>query len=384
MKFDFTTANRIIFGEGVLEQAGALAAERGRRALIVTGSTVERARQLIELLESEGLEAATFPVPGEPTVVLAKEGLALVKSMRAQLVLGFGGGSAIDAGKAIAALATNGDDPLEFLEVIGEGKPLVNDPLPYIAIPTTAGTGSEVTRNAVLASREYRVKVSLRSAKMIPDVALIDPLLTYSVPPAVTAYTGMDALTQVIEPYLTRNRNPFTDTLAREGMLRGAGTLVPAYQDGKDREARRQMAFTSLMGGLALANAGLGAVHGFAGPFGGMYDAPHGAICAALLPHVMHVNLLRAQERRDNQELLKRFDDVAGFLTGAPHAAAEDGVRWLESLADTLEIPPLGTYGFERGDFEILIEKASVSSSMKGNPVELSNAEMALILERAM
>jgi alcohol dehydrogenase class IV len=236
----------------------------------------------------------------------------------------------------------------------------------------------------VLASKEHQVKVSLRSAKMIPDVALIDPRLTYSVPPEVTAYTGMDALTQVIEPYLTRRRNPFTDAFAKQGMLRGAGTLVRAYQNGDDQEARRQMAYTSLMGGLSLANAGLGAAHGFAGPFGGLFDAPHGAICAALLPHVMHVNLLRARENNEDQDLLKRFDEVAGFLTGAPHASAEDGVQWLLSLSETLEIPPLREYGFEREDFSQLIEKASVSSSMKGNPIELSEADMATILELAM
>jgi alcohol dehydrogenase class IV len=384
MNFDFATANRILFGEGVLEQAGTLAAELGTRALVVTGSSVERAGRLIDLLASEGLAVTTFSIPAEPTVALVKEGVSAAKSFETDLIVGFGGGSAIDAGKAIAALVTNGDEPLDFLEVIGQGKPLVSDPLPYLAIPTTAGTGSEVTRNAVLASKEHQVKVSLRSARMIPDVAMIDPRLTYSLPPNVTAYTGMDALTQVIEPYLTRKRNPFTDTFAREGMQRGAGSLVRAYQDGTDREARQEMTYTSLMGGLSLANAGLGAAHGFAGPFGGMFDAPHGAICAALLPHVMYVNLMRIQENTDYKELQKRFDDVAGLLTGAPHATAEDGVQWLSSLAETLAIPSLSAYGFGREDFDVLIDKASISSSMKGNPVQLSKSDMALILERAM
>jgi alcohol dehydrogenase class IV len=382
--FEFATANRILFGEGMLSRAGSLAVEFGKCALVVTGSRVEHARPLLELLDEYGLEVSTFSVPEEPTVALVKQGVAVARSTEAELVLGFGGGSAIDAGKAIAALVTNGDDPLEFLEVVGQGKPLKAPPLPYIAIPTTAGTGSEVTRNAVLASKQHKVKVSLRSEKMIPDIALIDPVLTYSVPPEVTAFTGMDALTQVIEPYLTRKRNSLTDSFAREGMLRGAGTLVSAFQDGGDQEARRQMAFVSLMGGLSLANAGLGAVHGFAGPFGGMYDAPHGAICAALVPHVMKVNLFRARESQQDSDLLKRFDDVASFLTGAPHASAEDGVQWLHSLSETLEIPPLGSYGFMRADFQTLIEKASVSSSMKGNPVELSMTDMEMILERAL
>jgi alcohol dehydrogenase class IV len=383
MKFDFATANRILFGEQTFEQAGQIAFEFGKRALVVTGGSVERAGRLVEKLEAEGMTVSTFAVPGEPTVQLAKEGIAAAKTFSPDLIIGFGGGSAIDAGKAVAALVTNGDEPLDFLEVIGEGQPLTHNPLPCMAIPTTAGTGSEVTRNAVLASGQHQVKVSLRSARMIPDVALVDPQLTYSVPPEVTAYTGLDALTQVIEPYLSRRRNSLTDMFAREGMLRGAGALLRAYQDGNDAEARLQMAFTSLMGGLSLANAGLGAVHGFAGPFGGMYAAPHGAICAALLPHVMHVNLLKAREL-DRQDLLKRFDDVAIYLTGAPHASAEDGVQWLGSLADSLNIPLLGEYGLKRDGFGELIEKAAVSSSMKGNPVELNEADMTMILERAM
>ncbi len=247
-----------------------------------------------------------------------------------------------------------------------------------MAIPTTAGTGSEVTRNAVLASKQHQVKVSLRSVKMIPDIALVDPALTYSMTPEVTAYTGMDALTQVIEPYLTRKRNAFTDAFAKEGMQRGAGALERAYKNAGDHEARRQMAYTSLMGGLSLANAGLGAAHGFAGPFGGLFEAPHGAICAALIPHVMHVNLTLAREQKDDQDLLDRFHNVASFLTGSPRATAEEGVQWLISLAETLAIPALSTYGFKHEDFDVLIKKASVSSSMKGNPIQLSEADMAL------
>lgn len=384
VSFDFATANRILFGEGVLDQAGTICAELGERALVVTGSSVGRAQPLLELLQNQAIDVDHFLVPQEPTIEIARQGVQKARSFGAQVILGIGGGSAIDAGKAIAALATNGEEPLEFLEVIGEGKPLLQDPLPYIAIPTTAGTGSEVTRNAVLASKQQLVKVSLRSARMIPRVALVDPVLTYSVPPDVTAYTGMDALTQVIEPFLSLKRNSFTDLFAREGMRRGAVAIVRAFQNGEDPFARRQMAFASLMGGLSLANAGLGAVHGFAGPFGGMFDAPHGAICATLLPHVMHVNLMRARADGDQAELLRRFGEVAVLLTGTSGAEGEDAVRWLESLTAALAIPPLGTYGFDRGDFDLLIEKASVSSSMKGNPISLSAEDKAQILERAL
>ena len=384
MSFEFATATRIIFGAGKLAEVGSLAAEMGSRALVVTGKSAYRAAPLLQLLADDGVQAKTFAVPGEPTIVLAQEGVRLARESGCDMVIGFGGGSALDAGKAIAALMTNDGDPLDYLEVIGAGQSLQQPPAHYIAIPTTAGTGAEVTRNAVLASPEHRVKVSLRSPLMLPRLALVDPELTHSMPPAITASTGMDALTQCIEPYLSNHANPLTDALCREGIQRAARSLRRAYEQGDDPTAREDMALASLCGGLALANAKLGAVHGFAGPLGGMFDAPHGAICARLLPFVMEANLKALKQRAPHSPMLPRFDDVAQWLTGSPAATAQDGVNWLHDLSAALDIPPLSDYDVTAADFDALIEKAGRSSSMKGNPIPLTPDELQAILAQAV
>lgn len=384
IKFEFATATQIIFGAGSLKQVGPLAAELGRQALVVTGQRIDRAQPLLENLAAHGVEAVTFAVVGEPTISLAQQGVEQARAARCNLVIGFGGGSAIDAGKAIAALLTNPGDPLDYLEVIGRGQPLAHPPVPYIAIPTTAGTGSEVTRNAVLGSPEHKVKVSLRSPLMLPRVAVVDPELTYDLPPAITASTGLDALTQVLEPLVSNKANPMTDAVCREGLRRAACSLRRAYENGSDQAAREDMALTSLFGGLALANAKLGAVHGFAAVLGGMFPAPHGAVCAVLLPHVMAVNVQALQARQPEHETLQRYDEVARILTGHPHAAAGDGVKWVQELVQALHVPGLSTYGLTTPDFPAVIEKSAVASSMQGNPIKLTTEEMADILTRAL
>ena len=400
MRFEFATATRIIFGPGTLGEVGSLAAEMGHRALVVTGRTAlrqaqgellrqaqgesSRAQPLLDGLDAAGIEVVTYSVASEPTVEVARAGTQRAQETSCDLVIGFGGGSALDTGKAIAALLTNGGDPLDYLEVIGRGQPVTRPAVPYIAIPTTAGTGAEVTRNAVLASPEHRVKVSLRSPLLLPRLAVVDPELTHSLPPAVTASTGLDALTQVIEPYVSHRANPMTDAICREGIRRAARSLRRAYENGQDAEAREDMALASLFGGLALANAGLGAAHGFAGPMGGMFHAPHGTICGRLLPHVVAVNVRALQEREPESAALRRFDEVGQILTGNPHASADDAVGWVRELGDALQVPPLSSFGVTPEDFSLLIEKASVSSSMKGNPIKLTPEEMGEVLERAV
>ncbi|MEP0763201.1 MAG: iron-containing alcohol dehydrogenase [Chloroflexota bacterium] len=382
MRFEFATATRIIFGEGTLAEVGTLAAGLGRCALVVTGRSAERAAPLLARLDAAGVACQTFAVAYEPTVDLALQGTQVARDLGADLVIAFGGGSVIDAGKAIAALLTNPGDPFDYLEVIGRGKPLPHAAAPVIAIPTTAGTGSEVTRNAVLASPEHRVKVSLRSPLMLPAVALVDPELTYGLPPAITAYTGLDALTQVIEPFVTPAANPLTDAICREGIVRAGRALRRAVARGDDAEARADMAFAALCGGLALANARLGAVHGFAGPFGGMFDAPHGAVCAALLPHVMAANV--AALRAPGHPSLCRYEEVARLLTGDARASADEGVAWVRDLVADLGVPGLAAYGLDEATFDTLIPAAQRSSSMKGNPVALSDDELRAILARAL
>ena len=375
--FEFATAARILFGEGTLRQVPAAAAALGRRALLVTGASSDRAAPLQKALEAAHVTAVVFCVPGEPT-------LDLVRSAPRDFdfVIAFGGGSALDAAKALAALLTNPGDPLDYLEVIGLGRPLAIPAAPCIAIPTTAGTGSEVTRNAVLGSPQHRVKASLRSPSMLPRLAVVDPELTYELPRAITASTGLDALTQLIEPYVSVRANPMTDQFCVEGMRRAAGALPRVWENGGDREARCDMAWASLLGGMALANAALGAVHGFAAPIGGMFPAPHGAVCAALLPHAMEVNvgalLARAPEK------LERYHEVARLLTGKPHATAPDGVAWVAALCRKLEIPPLRNYGVTQSDLPVLVEKAAQANSMKGNPVVLTEGELREVISRAL
>ena len=383
MTFEFATAGRIIFGGGSLAQVGSLAAELGQRALVVGGGSPERLTPLLARLEPARVSPHTFSVPGEPTIELIAAGLEQARDADCRLVVAMGGGSALDAGKAIAALLNNPGEPLDYLEVVGKGRPLLHPAAPLIAIPTTAGTGSEVTRNAVLGVPSEGVKVSMRSPLMLPRIALIDPELAYSLPPEVTASTGLDALTQCLEPLVSPFANPLTDAICREGLRRASHSLRRAYAHSHDAAARRDMALASLSGGLALANAKLGAVHGFAGPLGGMIRAPHGSICAALLPAVTRANITALEARNPTSPALERYRQAAAILTEDPAATAEDAVSWIETLCADLKVSPLSSFGLGEGQIAEAVAKARRSSSMKGNPIELSEVELARILQLA-
>jgi alcohol dehydrogenase class IV len=385
LSFEFATATRVLFGPGrVSEAPEAIRGLGASRVLLVTGKNPARARPLHEALERLGMTVRAFPVDGEPTVELAREGTAVALEFRCDLVVGFGGGSALDAGKTLAALATNGGDPLDYLEVIGRGLPLTKTSLPFVAIPTTAGTGTEVTRNAVLGSKEAKAKASLRAPHMLPRLAVVDPDLLVGVPTAVLASSGMDALSQLVEPFVCVRANPLTDALAREGLRRSARSLRRAVLEGLDAPAREDLALASLLGGLCLANSGLGAVHGFAAPLGGMFDAPHGAVCAALLPAVLDVNLRALRARAPEHPSLPRFQEIAALLTGRPGARAEEAFPWVEELRAALQIPRLGRYGLTAAEIPELVAKARVANSMKGNPLVLTDAELTEIATRAM
>jgi alcohol dehydrogenase class IV len=383
VKFEFATSARIVFAGGALAELGALASGLGRRALVVSGRSAERRERVGDLLRERGIESAALSIEGEPTTEDARRGVVSAREAECDLVVAIGGGSAIDAGKAVAALVANGGDPLDYLEVVGKGNAITRRSLPLIAIPTTAGTGSEVTRNAVLEAREQRVKVSLRSALMLPEIALIDPLLTHSVPARVTASTGFDALSQVIEPLVSCRSNPLTDGLCREAIGRSARSLARACADGSDAAAREDLCVVSLIGGIALANAKLGAVHGFAGPIGGMFHTPHGETCAALLPHVMQTNLSALRARDPRSPVIERYAEVARLLTGRADARAEDGVLWVSELCEKLGIPRLRSYGITPDDFDSIADKAAAASSMQGNPIVLQRDELLGTLERA-
>ncbi len=384
MNFEFATAGRIVFGPGSLREAAPAAAKMGKRAMVVTGASADRAAPLRAQLEAAGVRCVPYSVSGEPTVEAVRQGAGQAREARCDLVIAMGGGSALDAGKALAALLTNAGDPLDYLEVIGRWQALAKAAAPFIAIPTTAGTGTEATRNAVLASTEHRVKASLRSAGMLPRVAIIDPDLTLDLPRAVTASTGLDALTQLIEPYVSVRANPMTDMFCVEGIQRAAGALPRVFENGRDREARAEMSWVALLGGLSLANAGLGAAHGFAAPVGGMFPAPHGAVCAALLPHAMEANIRALRSRAAGGEALERYTIVARTLTGIVGASPEDGAHWVRRLCRELEIPPLSTYGVRVEDVPELVEKARQASSMKANPIALTTDELTELLSRAI
>lgn len=381
--FEFATATEIVFGRGRVRELGKRAAALGSRALLVTGARPERLSSVLAASGVEKLVVASLAVAGEPSTELVCRGVALARATAIDLVLGIGGGSALDAAKAIAALVANGGDPLDYLEVVGRGQALAAPSLPCCLVPTTAGTGSEVTKNAVLAVESERVKVSLRSPYMLPRLALVDSELCHSVPPDVTAATGLDALTQVLEPYVSNARAPLTDALCVEGLRRGARSLARAVRDGSDADAREDLAVTSLFGGLCLANAKLGAVHGLAGPLGGALSAPHGALCARLLPTVMQSNLDRAKALGLG-EVVERYREIARIFSGDSRALPEAGVEWVKNLVEELSIPRLAAYGLERGAFPELVGRAQAASSMKGNPVTLAPEEITKILELSL
>ena len=383
MSFEFAAPGRIVFGEGTVAQLPALAAALGARVLVVEGAS-GRGEPLDGPLRARGLAVTRLRVSGEPTTGLVEEGVELVRGAECDVVVAIGGGSVIDAAKAIAAMAANPGELRDYLEVVGQGRPLTERPLPLVAIPTTAGTGAEATRNAVLMVEEARVKVSLRSPLMLPTVALVDPELTYSLPPSVTASTGLDALTQCIEPFVAPQANPLTDAVAREGMSRAARGLARAVRAGGDVGARRDMAVASLCGGLALANAKLGAVHGFAAPLGGMFPVPHGVACARLLPPVVDANVRALRQRESGSPALARYDEVARILTGRADAVAEDGAAWLRALGAELAVPPLSDYGITERDVPSVVEKARRASSMQGNPIALTDSELAEVLRAAI
>jgi alcohol dehydrogenase class IV len=384
MSFEFATAGRIMAGAGRAAELPEVVAGLGSRVLVCTGADPARHAGLLAGL---GWPAAVFPVAGEPTIELARAGVAAGREHGADVVVAIGGGSVIDAGKAVAMLLGNGGDPLDYLEVVGSGRKITRPAVPCVAVPTTAGTGSEVTANAVLASPAHRVKSSLRSPFMIPRVALVDPALTVSCPPPVTAASGLDALTQCLEPFVSVRANPLTDGLAREGLRRAAAGLRAAYADGTDLGARADMAVCSLLGGLALANAKLGAVHGLAGVIGGTAAVPHGVACAALLAPVMEANVAALRSGppgRRAHPALDRYAEAARLITGTPAASIEDGLDWIRETIALLAIPRLASFGLRPHDADDIAVKAAKSSSMQGNPVTLSQSDLRAVLEQAI
>jgi alcohol dehydrogenase class IV len=375
MNFEFATVDRLMFGTGRAAELPTVLAELGSRVLVCTGAHPERHA---ELLSSLTLPHTESTVDGEPTVDHARTVTAAAREHAADIVVGIGGGSVLDLAKTVAMLLGNGGDPLDYMEVVGRGRPVTRAPVPFVAIPTTAGTGSEVTANAVLTAPEHGVKASVRGPLMLARVALVDPLLTVDCPPAVTASSGLDALTQCLEPLVSVRANPVTDALAREGLRRAGSGLRRAYADGTDIAARTDMAVCALSGGMALANAKLGAVHGFAGVLGALTGVPHGMACAAFLVPVVEANLRALRDRRPDSPAVERYAEAARLLTGDPTATAADGLDWLRETVAQLHVPPVAV---DPAQAASVVQRVAGASSTQGNPIELTADELEAILQ---
>lgn len=377
--FDLALPRRVLFGPGRAGELAGLLATLGRKVLLCTGSDPDRHGHLLGGVDP----VAVVRVAHEPTVDDVRAATEEARTAGVEAVVAVGGGSVLDLGKAVAVLMGNGTDPLDHLEVVGRGVPVERPAVPYVAVPTTAGTGAEATANATLRSPRHGIKASIRSPHMLAAVALVDPLLTVACPPAVTATSGLDALTQCLEPYVSPRANPATDAVAVAGLRRGARALRRAYENGDDREARVEMALCSLFGGIALANAKLGAVHGLAGVIGGMIQAPHGAVCAALLAPVLEANVTALRERDPDSPALGRYAHVARVLTGRADATIPDAVHWLRETVAALDVPALRQVGLQPTEFTEVARNAARSSSMQGNPVRLTEEELAAVLQAA-
>lgn len=389
--FQFVTVPRIVFGPGCFARVGELAKGLGPSVLAVVSPSATaggRLEELTELLEAVDVRVVSTPQRGEPTVESVDAAAALARREDSRGVIGLGGGSAIDSAKAVAGLLTSGGSALDYMEVIGAGLKITRPAAPWIAIPTTAGTGAEVTWNAVIAHPPRRFKASIRSEHLFARLALVDPQLSAGTPPAVTASSGMDALCQLIESATSTGANPVTDALALAGIAAAGRCLLRAYRNGGDTEAREGMALAALWSGQTLTNAGLGAVHGFASALGANFPVPHGVVCAALLPHVMRANVAALRTEPPSHPALARYAAVGRALVGrrelADDQAVDSGVEFVQRLAVELSIPGLGTFGLTSGDIPAMVALACKSNSMRYNPVTLSEAVLSEVLQQAL
>jgi len=390
--FEFFCPARIVFGRGTSARLGAMAAGFGRRALMVTNAGQPGDAGLVDrlasLLDAAGVTVTCCVQRGEPAVADIERTVQAGRSADCDVVIGVGGGSAIDAAKASAGLLTNPGSPLDYMEVVGRGQPLAQPAAPWIAVPTTAGTGAEATRNAVIGYPEKKFKASLRSEHLLAAIAVIDPELAVSAPPEVTAASGLDALCQLIESYTSNRAQPMTDALSLQGVSLAAPALPQVYADGSDLDAREAMALAALLSGIALANAGLGAVHGFAAPLGANFPIPHGIICAALLPHVVAANIVALTAESPQHPYLERYAELGRRLTGAAaltrDAALEAGPRFLADLVRQLQIPPLRSFGLPPANVADMVALARKASSMRYNPVVLNDETLARVLTAAI
>jgi alcohol dehydrogenase class IV len=390
LAYDLNCPQRIVFGWGRRREVGGLARSLGRRALVICGSPklIENGvfTQIAESCRAESVEVVLIEtIVHEPEVDDVDQVSSRVRKigiLAADFVLAVGGGAAIDLGKAMAAMAVHDESPTvkDYLEGVGRGLHLTKNPLPILAMPTTAGTGAEATRNAVISSYDPPFKKSLRSEKIMPRIALVDPELTVSVPPATTAASGMDAITQLIESFISRKAQPIPRALAMEGLRRALPAIVEAVENGTSRPARESMAHASLLSGMCLANSGLGMAHGVAAALGVHCQVAHGVACALMLPVALRVN------RSVCQAELARLASLLAETTPdwSEEAAADAFVERIEWLCERVGVPRrLSQLGVTSEQIPALVRDAR-GSSMSGNPRELSDAELTAILEETL
>jgi alcohol dehydrogenase class IV len=381
--FEFSGVGRIVFGRGKFSMAGDLAKSLGRSALVIYNGNANESR--VQTIARSGVQVHAIRQRGEPVVSQVDAAVEEARRRECDCVIGIGGGSAIDAAKAVAGLLTSGGSAIDYMEVVGNGRKISRLSAPWMAIPTTAGTGAEATRNAVIGLPEKKFKASIRSEMLLPRIALVDPDLGADVSPAVTAGSGMDAICQLIESYTSLGASPMTDALALTGIPLAAKNLPTAFADGGNLAAREAMAMAALLSGMTLTNAGLGAVHGFAAPIGANFPVPHGIVCAALLPNVIQANIqaLRSQTGGEAAPALSRYAAIGEIFasTGEPLDAC---VSFITELKRQLKIPPLKEFGIGERDIPEMVALARRTSSMKFNPVQLSEDALSDVLRQAI
>lgn len=378
--FQFMTASRIIFGEAALQQSLSIIRQFGHRVLLVSGQNTQRAHQVLEYLKHQAIRYQHVSVWSEPNITMVEECAANGRRFKPDVVVAIGGGSVIDMGKALAAVIPNQGNVYDYVEVVGRNVPLKTHPLAFIAIPTTASTGAEVTRNAVLRSGQDRVKVSLRSPEMLADVAIVDPTLTYGTDPGTSGRGAMDAFVHLMEAYVCGEPNPLTDMICEQGLRCISRSAIAACLDD-DKVARRDMSFAAMLGGIAITNAKLGAAHGLASALGGKIDAPHSIITGRLAPYVMQENI-DAARIAGRDAVLERYRKLASLLTGRRNAGIEDSILWVQMMLDRLDIPPLTRYGVCNTPFEQVAQDALKSHAIKGNPIPLTYERLIYILHQ--
>jgi alcohol dehydrogenase class IV len=376
------TPSAIHLGNGTLQQLATHSTQLPTPIAILTGPTRPRHAPLWEQLNTHPSDQLVpLQIEGEPSDRTLAHLTQEARQHNCQSVIAYGGGSVLDAGKALAALLTNNQPLTTYLELIGDAQPLTQPPAPMIAIPTTSGTGAEATRNAVITIEEANLKVSLRHPNMIPDTVILDPLLTLSAPPSVTAASGLDALTQLLEAFVSQRAHPLTDALCRSGLSHLAEALHTAYHNGQHQQARAHMSYAALLSGIALTHVGLGSVHGLAGPLGGLLRAPHGEICATLLPHAIQTNLTALTHRAPQHPALAKYQEAAHLILQTAGATPHDLIDWLHQTLQDMQIPTLQQAGLSPSQFSTLIPHAQRATSMKGNPIPLTDDEINLLLE---